>query len=282
MLALLERRRPSTRAPGSGARRTPVRAGSPTSTRTGRASSLFASARRPRQPVLPDDAGGRARRPGRAPGPARRCTCPVGVPLQARVRAGVGARHRGGEPGRAAARLAGGARRRPRRGRRAGARRWPSPPSRWRWSSSCRRRARPPGGVRPRRRSGSGCAPSARGRNGRWVRRGVEWSRIGTDPYGPTWGRAPQAPAGDPDDLEALADLKTALLGRRGYLATSSDAIDLHAAGPGRVAGPRTGGRTRPAAASARAGSTSGWSTRPRSGSTCAAAPSDGRGQRRA
>jgi len=72
-----------------------------------------------------------------------------------------------------------------------------------------------------------------RGRNGRWVRRGLEWSRIGTDPYGSTWGRPPQAPMGDPDDLEALAGLKSALLGRRGYLATSSDAIDLHAAGPG-------------------------------------------------
>ncbi len=72
-----------------------------------------------------------------------------------------------------------------------------------------------------------------RGRNGRWVRRGLEWSRIGTDPYGSTWGSAPQAPPGDPGDLEALADLKTALLGRRGYLTTSSDAIDLHAAGPG-------------------------------------------------
>ena len=71
------------------------------------------------------------------------------------------------------------------------------------------------------------------GRNGRWVRRGVEWSRIGTDPYGSSWGRTPQAPPGEPADLEALADLKTALLGRRGYLATSSDAIDLHAAGPG-------------------------------------------------
>ena len=72
-----------------------------------------------------------------------------------------------------------------------------------------------------------------RGRNGRWVRRGLEWSRIGTDPYGSTWERAPQAPPGDPADLEALADLKTALLGRRGYLTTSADAIDLHAAGPG-------------------------------------------------
>ena len=72
-----------------------------------------------------------------------------------------------------------------------------------------------------------------RGRNGRWVKRGVEWSRIGTDPYGSAWGRPPQAPAGDPADLEALGDLKTALLGRRGYLATASDAIDLHAAGPG-------------------------------------------------
>ncbi|WP_204912619.1 SNF2-related protein [Microlunatus spumicola] len=72
-----------------------------------------------------------------------------------------------------------------------------------------------------------------RGRNGRWVRRGVEWSRIGTDPYDDGWGRTPQAPVGDPADLEMLADLKTALLGRRGYLATSSDAIDLHAAGPG-------------------------------------------------
>ena len=72
-----------------------------------------------------------------------------------------------------------------------------------------------------------------RGRNGRWVRRGLEWSRIGTDPYGSAWVRTPQTPDGDPADLEALADLKTALLGRRGYLATASDAIDLHAAGPG-------------------------------------------------
>ncbi|MGI3783112.1 MAG: SNF2-related protein, partial [Janthinobacterium lividum] len=72
-----------------------------------------------------------------------------------------------------------------------------------------------------------------RGRNGRWVRRGLEWSRIGTDPYGSAWVRTPSAPDGDPADLEALADLKTALLGRRGYLATASDAIDLHAAGPG-------------------------------------------------
>ena len=72
-----------------------------------------------------------------------------------------------------------------------------------------------------------------RGRNGRWVRRGVEWSRIGTDAYGSPWVRAPEAPDGDPADLETLADLKGALLGRRGYLATSSDAIDLHAAGPG-------------------------------------------------
>ena len=75
--------------------------------------------------------------------------------------------------------------------------------------------------------------PVRQGRNGRWVRRGVEWSRIGTDPYGSSWGRTPHAPPGDPADLEALADLKTALLGRRGYLATSSDAIDVHAAGPG-------------------------------------------------
>ena len=75
--------------------------------------------------------------------------------------------------------------------------------------------------------------PVREGRNGRWVRRGVEWSRIGTDPYGSAWERTREAPAADPADLEALADLKSALLGRRGYLATSSDAIDLHAAGPG-------------------------------------------------
>ncbi|MBB3326779.1 DEAD/DEAH box helicase [Microlunatus antarcticus] len=72
-----------------------------------------------------------------------------------------------------------------------------------------------------------------KGKNGRWVRRGVEWSRIGTDPYGSAWVRTPEVADGDPADLEALADLKNALLGRRGYLATSSDAIDLHAAGPG-------------------------------------------------
>ncbi|HEY0239213.1 MAG TPA: DEAD/DEAH box helicase, partial [Friedmanniella sp.] len=72
-----------------------------------------------------------------------------------------------------------------------------------------------------------------RGRNGRWVRSGLEWSRIGADPHGSAWARTPQVPDADPDDLEALADLKSALLGRRGYLATSSDAIDLHAAGPG-------------------------------------------------
>src|SRR4051794_13392509 len=71
-----------------------------------------------------------------------------------------------------------------------------------------------------------------RGTTGRWVRRGMEWSRIGTDPYGAPWTRSSEPPAGDPEDLEVLAELKLALLGRRGYLASSSDALDLHGAGP--------------------------------------------------
>ena len=72
-----------------------------------------------------------------------------------------------------------------------------------------------------------------RGKNGRWVRRGAEWSRIGTDPYAPAWSRAPEPPEADPADLAALAELKTALLGHRGYLGASSDALDLHGAGTG-------------------------------------------------
>ncbi|SEQ47105.1 DEAD/DEAH box helicase [Microlunatus flavus] len=75
--------------------------------------------------------------------------------------------------------------------------------------------------------------PVRRGTNGRWVRRGAEWSRIGTDPYAPAWSRAPEPPQAHPDDLQALAELKSALLGHRGYLGASSDALDLHGAGPG-------------------------------------------------
>src|SRR3954451_16674149 len=60
----------------------------------------------------------------------------------------------------------------------------------------------------------------------------MEWSRIGTDPYGAPWTRSSEPPAGDPEDLEVLAELKSALLGRRVSLAWPSDALDLHGAGP--------------------------------------------------
>ncbi|SDU87292.1 Helicase conserved C-terminal domain-containing protein [Microlunatus sagamiharensis] len=75
--------------------------------------------------------------------------------------------------------------------------------------------------------------PVRGGRNGRWVRKGAEWSRIGNDPYAPAWSRAPAPPEADPRDLAVLAELKTALLGPRSHLGSSGDALDLHTAGAG-------------------------------------------------
>ena len=50
----------------------------------------------------------------------------------------------------------------------------------------------------------------------------------------PTRGRASAGDRwSDPEDLDRLVVLKITLLGRRGYLATTSDALDLHAAGAG-------------------------------------------------
>ncbi|WP_375423133.1 SNF2-related protein [uncultured Friedmanniella sp.] len=72
-----------------------------------------------------------------------------------------------------------------------------------------------------------------RGASGRWVRGGMEWARVGTEPYPTPWHGAQVSPPVDPADLDALSELKIALLGRRGYLATTSDGLDLHGAGPG-------------------------------------------------
>lgn len=72
-----------------------------------------------------------------------------------------------------------------------------------------------------------------RGTSGRWVRGGMEWSRVGTEPYAGPWAGVRVAATVDPVDLDALAELKIALLGRRGYLVTASDGLDLHGSGPG-------------------------------------------------
>ena len=72
-----------------------------------------------------------------------------------------------------------------------------------------------------------------RGASDRWVRSGMEWSRLGNGPSADPWPGVRRGPLVDPEDLDRLVELKIALLGRRGYLATTSDALDLHAAGAG-------------------------------------------------
>ena len=61
----------------------------------------------------------------------------------------------------------------------------------------------------------------------------MEWSRLGNGPSADPWPGVRRGPLVDPEDLDRLVELKIALLGRRGYLATTSDALDLHAAGAG-------------------------------------------------